>query len=107
MRRFACPYLGGEVELGESREVHIAEAHPDLLPAHRRLLVQTLADPDAVRLSARSSNARLFTRWYDGLRGGKYVVVAVVSEAATGRHWVVTAYAARKLAEGVSEWRKD
>ena len=51
--RLACPYLGGEVELAEERERHITERHPDHLPDHREQLVETLADPDEVRGSAR------------------------------------------------------
>jgi len=34
MTKFSCPYLGGEVELSDERERHIAEHHPDLLPDH-------------------------------------------------------------------------
>lgn len=77
MRRFVCPYLRGEVELSDDREVHIARNHPDLLPEYMGCLEQTLADPDQVRRSARMSTARLFCRWFDDLRGGKYVVVIV------------------------------
>ena len=35
MASFPCPYLGGDVELTDERERHIAERHPDLLPEHR------------------------------------------------------------------------
>jgi hypothetical protein len=35
MATFACPYLGGEVQLTEEREKHIADNHPDLLPENR------------------------------------------------------------------------
>lgn len=83
------------------------EHHPDLLPEHRRLIPETLADPDQIRRSARYASARMFSRWYSALKGGKYVVVIVVSDAdSAGRHWVITAYMARKLAEGVVEWKK-
>jgi hypothetical protein len=71
MTRFPCPYLRGEVELSEERERHIAEGHPDLLPAHRELIATTLADPDQIRLSKRFGSARLLARWYADLRGGK------------------------------------
>ena len=108
MARFPCPYLGGEVELTDERERHIAETHPDLLPEHRDRIVGTLADPDRVRRSARFATARLFERWYDDLRGGKHVVVVAVTEnGPTGRHWIVTAYLARKLAEGEVEWKRS
>jgi hypothetical protein len=106
MALFPCPYLQGEVELTDERERHIAERHPDLLPAHRDRLADTLADPDEVRRSARLVNARLLVRQFATIEG-KYVVVIVVSDtASTKRHWVVTAYLARKLTEGVVEWQK-
>ncbi|MDD5206961.1 MAG: hypothetical protein PHS17_16170 [Desulfobacterales bacterium] len=47
-------------------------------------------------------------RWFDSLRGGKYIVVVVISEdKPSTRHWVVTAYMARKLAGGDIEWKKS
>ena len=108
MNSFSCPLLGGEVELTEERERHIAERHPELLPEHRGLIAETLADPDQMRLSGRMSGARMFSRWYNDLRGGKYVVVVVVSEAARGvRHWIITAYVARKLVGGEVEWHRS
>jgi hypothetical protein len=108
MTRFPCPYLHSEVDLTDEREQHIAESHPDLLPEHRDLLAQALSDPDQVRLSRRFGNARLFSRWFDTLREGKHVVVVVVSDAAAnGRHWLITAYIARKLAQGDVEWTRS
>ena len=103
--RFSCPYLSGKVELRDERERHIAENHPDLLPEHRDRIPETLADPDQVRVSARFKNAWLFSRWFASVRGGKHIVVVVVSERGTvGRHWIITAYIARKLAGGEVEW---
>jgi hypothetical protein len=106
MTLLSCPYLGGDVELTEEREQHIRERHPDLLPAYRNQLGQTLADPEQVRRSARLANARLFSRWFDNIGGGKHLVAVVLSEP-SGRHWMVTAYLARKLAEGVVEWKRN
>lgn len=80
MRRFPCPYLNGEVELTEERERHITERHRDFLPEHRPRLAETVGVPDQVRTSARIVSAKLFSRWYTGVRQGKYVVVVVVSE---------------------------
>lgn len=102
-----CPYIGADVELTEEREQHIAARHPDLIPGHRELISGPLADPDRVRHSTRFSGARLFSRWYNGLAGGKYVVVVVVSDAVHDRHWIVTAYIARSLAHGVVEWQRS
>src|SRR5579863_1154978 len=106
--RFPCPYLGDTVELCAKRERYIAERHPELLPAHRDLLAITLADPDQVRTSSRLSNAKLFSRWYDEVGGGKHVVIVVVSDPANaGRRWIVTAYVARRLAEAIGEWTRN
>jgi hypothetical protein len=106
MALLSCHCLGGNVELTEEREQHVRERHPDLLPACRNHPGQTLADPDEVRRSARLANARLFSRWFDNIRGGKHLVAVVLSEP-SGRHWMVSAYLARKLAEGVSEWKRN
>jgi hypothetical protein len=107
MSQFPCPYLEGDVDLTEERERHIAERHPDLLPEHRGRIAETLADPDQVRKSARFGSAKLFSRWYTDLRQGKYVVVVVVSEREPSeRHWITTAYIARKLAQGETEWER-
>jgi len=108
MSRFSCPYVKGEVELTAERERHIAERYPDLLPEHREQVAETVTDPDQVRRSARFGNARLFSRWYTDVKRGKHVVVVVVSEPdATNRHWIITAYLARKLAEGEPEWKRS
>jgi hypothetical protein len=107
IRRFPCPYLDAEVVLTEERERHIIARHPDLLPAHRQQIAETLAAPDHVRTSARFGSATLFARWYADLRQGKYVVVVVVSERAPQeRHWIITAYLARKLAQGDIAWQR-
>ncbi len=67
----------------------------------------TLADPDTIRQSSRFSDGLLFSRWLTDVRGGKYVVVVVVSDQTpVERHWVITAYIARKLAEGTTLWHR-
>ena len=104
---FPCNYLDGNVELTDERVGHIAERHPELLPEHRSLIEETLSAPDQVRRSVRFGSAKLFSRWYADFRNGKHVVVVVVSESAAGRHWIITAYIARKLAEGEPEWKKS
>ena len=105
---FSCPYLSGEVELRDERERHIIENHPDLLPEHRHRIGETLTDPDQVRISSRFKAARLFSRWFANVRGGKYIVVVVVSESgAVRRHWIITAYIARRLVGGEIEWKKN
>ncbi|MEO7841384.1 MAG: hypothetical protein ABIU06_18735, partial [Anaerolineales bacterium] len=89
MKKFPCPYLKGDVELTVEREAHIPEIHPDLLPEYLPQLGQTLEDPDEVRRSARMSGARMFYRWFDDVRQGKYVAVVLVSESTpTERNWI-------------------
>lgn len=90
-------------DLTEEREWHITERHPDLLRVHRDRIAETLADPDEVRRSARLANARLFVRQFDTI-GGKNIVAV---STPTRRHWVVTAYLARKLEEGDVEWQRS
>lgn len=108
MATFPCPYLHGEVELTEERERHIAEHHPDLLPKNRQRIIETLAGPDEIRRSERVGTAILISRWFPDLGGGKHVVVVVMSEPGeTKRHWIVTAYIARKLTGGEIEWKRN
>jgi len=106
MASFPCPYLNGEVELTDEREHHIAERHPDLLPAYRDRIADTLANPDEVRRSTRLASARLFIRQFDTMDGKYEVVVVVTDPGPSHRHWIITAYLARKLSEGVLEWQK-
>ena len=123
MRTFKCPYLNGEVELSDEREMHIAYNHPDLLPEHLIQVGLTLDAPDQVRRSLRMSSARIFCRRFEEvrhivptssrrsygmpLREGKYIVVVVVSESMpVMRHWIITAYMTRRLVNGEVEWRK-
>lgn len=108
MRKFLCAYLNGEVELTDEREAHIAQTHPDLLPGHLPQLAQTLVDPDEVRRSVRMSGARMFYRWFDDVRQGKYVAVVVVSDTAPAqRHWIITAYVTRRVMNGATEWQRS
>ncbi len=108
MKKFLCPYLKSDVELTDEREAHIAEIHPDLLPEYLPQLGQTLEDPDEVRRSTRMSGARMFYRWFDDVRQGKYVAVVLVSESTpTERNWIITAYITRRIMNGEIEWQKN
>ncbi|MEW5939850.1 MAG: hypothetical protein AB1750_09335 [Chloroflexota bacterium] len=108
MQTFPCPYLNGEVELTDEREAHITQTHPDLLPEYLAQMRQTLAEPDQVRRSLRMSAAKIFYRWFDDVRQGKYVAVIVVGEATPiERNWIITAYVTRRLANGEIEWQRN
>jgi hypothetical protein len=50
---------------------------------------------------------KLFSRWFSDVKGGEHVVVVVVSSGEDGRHWIITAYITRKLAEGEVEWARS
>ncbi len=105
--RLACPHLGGEVEWTEERQAHIAARHPELLPAHLGKVTLTIADPDEIRRDHEYPNTRLLFRWFDDLMGGKNVVVATVSTPPPNvRHWIVTAFVARKQPKGELEWKR-
>lgn len=108
MTLLECPYLGGEVEFGAERERHVSERYPDLLPQFRDYIGQVLANLDEVRRSARSASARLFSRWFDTINGGKHAVVVVVSEdVPLARYWIVTSYLTSRLTGGLIEWAKS
>jgi hypothetical protein len=108
MGLFPCPYLNREVELNDERERHIRNHHPDLLPDHRERIAEVVRDPDQVRKSLRIGNARLFSKWFAGIRGGRHVIVVVISDSGREiRPWIITAYVARKLKEGEIEWQRN
>lgn len=107
MAMLHCPHLNAEVELTAERERHIAAHHPDLLPAHRRLLDQVLADPDEVRWDVDYSDTRIFVRRFsDALPGRNIVVVTVTEEPPGRRHWIVTAFISRRRPKGDLEWKR-
>ena len=109
MNRFPCPYLASEIELTDERMAHIRAGHPELILGFSDRIARTLADPDEVRGDPRFPATRLFSRWFEDLLGGKMVVVAVVTEVEGGlavRHWVVTAYVARRITQGIIEWSR-
>lgn len=106
MKQFPCSYLGGDVELTDEREQHITATHPDLLPQYLPQMIETLADPDQVRRSTRMRDALLIARQFKTIRGGKYVVVVVVTQQDPKRNWIITAYLARRLTGGILVWQK-
>ncbi len=106
-RLFSCPYLGARVELSGEREAHIIASHPGILPDYLVQLANTLEQPDQVRSSDRDPTALLFSKWFDSIRTGRYLVVVTISDVSASRHWVITAYTARKLTGGTPLWQKS
>ncbi|MGK5086534.1 hypothetical protein WDW86_03155 [Bdellovibrionota bacterium FG-2] len=48
------------------------------------------------------------TRWFDAIKGGKFVIVVVVSDSTPEtRHWIITGYVARKITKGEVEWKRN
>jgi hypothetical protein len=107
MPYYQCPYLSNVVNLNVERKKHIANNHPDLLPQYEDRISEVLKEPDQIRISERFKNAHLFSKWFDNILGGKYIVVVVVSEEwPEGRHWIITAYITRRLSGGEIVWKK-
>jgi hypothetical protein len=102
-----CPLLEAEVELTDERRSHIALEHPDLLPGHLRELKMTLSDPDMLRRSSIDPDPLLFTRWFEGLGRGRYVVVVVRYDFKADRFWITTAYITARLTAGEIEWQRE
>jgi hypothetical protein len=65
MELINCPFLQAAVELTAERKQHIADTHPDLLPAYEKEFTETIVNPDHVRRSRRFSNALLFCKWFE------------------------------------------
>jgi hypothetical protein len=107
MALLPCPYPGVLVELTDERRRHILLKHPDLLPEYIDHVAETLAEPDEIRRNSRFPATRIFARWCENVKGGKFVVVVVVSDPPpTERYRVVTAYIARRLTQGAVEWKR-
>ena len=102
-RFFPCPYLNANVELTEEREQHINQNHPQTLPNYLSELVETLDNPDQVRSSSFDPSALMFSKWFDTIRTGRYLIAVTVTDDLTERHWIITAYTARKLTGGNSQ----
>lgn len=110
MTRFSCPFLDGEVELTDERRSHIERHHPEITNGLDALIEAVLSQPDEVRRDMRQEETRLISTFFPLFLRGKHMVVVVVSDAPAApgdsqRHWIVTAYPARELTQGVTEWK--
>lgn len=107
MNAYFCPYLKREIILTDERYNHIKKQHPELLPNYESAVKETILDPDSIRKSLRFNQARMFAKYFENIRGGKYTVVVVVSDShPEQRDWIITAYITRKLSDGEIEWEK-
>jgi hypothetical protein len=74
------------------------------------MIGEAIRDPDQVRSDLRFPGTRLFSRWFDDLLKGKILVVAdelSAEHTSITRHWIVTAYPARRVTQGVVEWSRS
>jgi hypothetical protein len=104
---FFCPYLNNSIELTEERYQHILKTHPGTLPDYLPQLADTLKDPDLIRSSDRDPNALLFSKWFETIRGGRYLVIVVINPIQPERPWIITTYTARKITGGKVVWTKS
>jgi len=117
MKLLPCPYLGGTIELTDERQQHILSKHPDFLPeyfdqprvgARHAVPLQLMMTGSYQEIVMHPPTTRLFAHWFTDVKGGKFVVVAVVSDPPPQeRHWIVTAYITRKLVQGAIEWKRS
>ena len=94
------------MELTDEREAYVRTKHPEVFAGARDYLRETLDDPEVVQRDRQHPGTRLFGRWYDDLVHGEYLIVAVVSDTSPSRHWIVTAFVARRLGRGAIEWQR-
>lgn len=83
----------GEVELTTERKSHIILKHPEIKP-HIKKISQVLSSPDATRRSKFDPDALLFYKYFDKIKGGKYINVTVKKGE---RNFILTAYITDKI----------
>ncbi|MYE54789.1 MAG: hypothetical protein F4X34_06285 [Chloroflexi bacterium] len=107
MESFECPYLGMSVELTDERMTHVRSRHPGVLPEHLARIADTLEYPDVIQQSSKESDVRLFSRRFPDQLRGRHIVVVVKSDTEPAlRHWIRTAYIARRLSGAVIKWQR-
>lgn len=87
----------GEVELTEERKSHIILKHPEL-KTHIKKISQVLSSPDTIRRSKFDKEALLFYKYFDKIKGGKYINVTVKKNE---RNFILTAYITDRIRAGI------
>lgn len=64
------------VELAEERKAHITAEHPELEDHFKRLRI-ALLKPDQIRISKIDPSVLLFYKYFDKIKQGLYIAVAV------------------------------
>lgn len=86
----------GEVELTSERKFHIILKHPEIKP-HIKKVAQVLSSPDTIRRSKFDVEALLFYKYFDKIKGGKYINVTVKKGE---RSFILTAYITDRIRSG-------
>ena len=98
MKTFACPYLGGEVELSTSGRATSLKRTRSYSRVYVDQISDTLRDPDQVREADASRIHGCFEIGYGEYSKENIWLWMVVSEAPPkSRDWVVTAYITRQF----------
>ena len=88
--------LGKIIELTTERKLHILTKHPEL-KKHLGKISNILISPDTIKRSKLDSEALLFYKYFDTIRGGKYINVTVkINE----RNFILTAYITDRIRAG-------
>ncbi len=111
-RYVVCPFFNGHVEVTEEREEHIRSSHLEAALALLEALDETVRSPDLVLRRSEAESEWAFVRALGSEAITNYALVIVVrdrvgSESGTVRHWVVTAYIARRLPRWRVEWQRS
>lgn len=87
----------GEVELTDERKSHIVLKHPEL-KTHIKKISQVLSSPDTIRRSKFDQESLLFYKYFDKIKGGKYINVTV--KKGEERNFILTAYITDRIRAG-------
>ena len=94
MRRFTDEH-GNEVRFTDERLRHMLRRHPEMaFQLHR--LAETLARPDAVRVSKSGPAVQLYYRSYPDLRGRNRYLCLVVRKRSS-HSFILTGYLGRRI----------
>lgn len=97
--------FGRSIRFTKDRKDHIEEDHPEMMDSIDRI-VETLQDPEDIRLSSSDLTVELFYKYFENtLVGNKYICIVVKN--LSNDLFVITAYFTDKKKKGESKWTKE
>ena len=90
------------IKLTDKQWKHITTEHPEIEP-YKNKLADVLGKPDLVKRSKRDKDTFLYYRYYEGIYGGKYLLVV----ARIKDKLLLTCYITDRIKEGDLIWKKD